>query len=63
MADLQTVGGRWEGEALPGKVMETLAKESKNGIVISGLVSWMNVQRDTNAEGIWMTVALEQFNP
>ena len=43
--------------------MEILTKESKNGIVISGLVSWLNIQRDTNAEGIWITVALEQFNP
>jgi hypothetical protein len=43
-------------------VLDVLANEAKNGIVISGLVAWMKVQRDTNPEGIWMTVAMEQWN-
>ena len=49
-------GGGDEG-FLPDVVMKQLGDHGKNGIVISGLVAWMEVQMDTEGCEIWRGLA------
>ena len=51
-AMIPDTGGGDEG-FLPDVVMKQLGDHGKNGIVISGLVAWMEVQMDTEGCEIW----------
>ena len=65
------LGGRWtlppegvdgvEGSP-PDIVINGLEKHSKDGIVISGVVTWINMHRGTGATGIWKEAALQCWN-
>ena len=55
-------GGVWEpgedgNKKMPKTVMSEMKENSENGIVISGVVAWVAMQMDMNAEGVWMELA------
>ena len=61
-------GGAWEpgvegGTATMETVLAKLQENSPNGIVISSAVSWMAVQLDMHAEGVWMELAEKCWSP
>ena len=72
MTDLPNVGGKWgnlpDGEAHgkgdpPEKVMKVLEEYARNGIVISGVITWISIQRDQGACNIWKEAALQGWSP
>ena len=52
------VGGKGH---LPTGLMEMLEKFGKNGIVISGVVTWIGAQIDTQTNDAWMALAERSF--
>ena len=69
MSDVMSdMGGAWEpGEGSESIAMEALMDElkdkGKHGIVISSAVAWIAVQLEMNAEGVWMEIAEQCWNP
>ena len=48
-----TGGGEEGGGELPGDVLKQLRDHGEKGVVISGLVAWMEVQMDTEGCEVW----------
>ena len=38
-----------------------LKKEAKNGIVINGILVWMDIQQRSTPPNVWMSQAVEEF--
>ena len=61
---LPDCGGRWVpdtggegGGTLPGAVVKQLTDHGQNGIVVSGLVAWIEVQIDSQGPEVWRPLA------
>ena len=59
-------GGGWEGggesDAINRGLLEFLQNNGKNGVVIDGVVAWIDVQTDGVAEAIWMSQAEAKYS-
>ena len=51
-----------EGNMPPVAVLTMLKEHGNNGIVVSGLISWVVVNQNENALNIWNSVALQHWN-
>ena len=62
---VDVTGGGWEGggesDAINRDLLEYLQVKGKNGVVIDGLVSWIDLQQDGVSEEIWMAQAVASF--
>ena len=54
-------GGGGEGSLPPG-VLEELTNFGKNGVVISGVVTWIQAQIGTHGSDVWTSMAERCFN-
>ena len=52
-----TGGGDTGGGGLPGNVLEQLKAHGQKGVVISGLIAWMEVQMNIEGCDIWRALA------
>ena len=66
---LTDIGGKYtppgDGQAegtLPQNVLEMMDLYGKNGILVSGVVSWIQVNKNMDANGIWKQVAEQSWN-
>ena len=48
--------------SLPQNVIQMMKQYGKNGIVVSGVVSWIQVNKNMAANGIWKQVAEQSWN-
>ena len=59
-------GGGWEGggdsDAIDRGLLEFLKDNGKNGVVIDGVVSWIEIQMEGAADGIWKAQAEAKYN-
>ena len=60
-----TKGGGWVGggdaNAIDHGLLEYFKEVGKNGIVIDGVIAWINVQQDRSADGIWKDQANDSY--
>ena len=73
MSSLPSVGGPWipptpDGETdgkknPPIEVIKMMEEQGRYGIVISGVISWIEVQRHNSAGDMWKEVAKQCWNP
>ena len=56
-----TGGGEEGGGSLPTGVLEEIGKLSKKGILISGVVTWIQAQIGTHGTDIWKSLAQRCF--
>ena len=66
---LTDIGGKYvppgEGEpegSLPQNILQMMNQHGKNGILVSGVVSWIQVNKNMAANGIWKQVAEQSWN-
>ena len=60
MNTLADVGGQWVppgGDQTGSEVMKILEEQSKNGLVISGIVAWIQNNYNHGATNIWRKIA------
>ena len=57
---IHDTGGGGPG-AIPPLVLEQISKFGEKGVVISGLVAWMEAQMDTQGSDIWLSLAERCF--
>ena len=59
-------GGGWEGggdsDAIDRGLLEFLKDNGKNGVVIDGVVSWIKIQMEGAADGIWKSQAEAKYS-
>ena len=59
-------GGGWEGggdsDAIDRGLLEFLKDNGKNGVVIDGVVSWIEMQMEVAADGIWKAQAEAKYS-
>ena len=48
--------------SLPQNIIQMMKQYGKNGIVVSGVVSWIQVNKNMAANGIWKQVAEQSWN-
>ena len=58
-------GGGWEGggetDAIDRGLLEFLKEASKNGIVVDGIIAWIDIQQDRSADQLWKARALDRY--
>ena len=60
MNTLDNVGGQWVppgGDQAGGEVNKILEEQSKHGLVISGVVAWIQINYNNRATDIWKKIA------
>ena len=60
MNTLDNVGGQWVppgGDQAGGEVIKILEEQSKHGLVISGVVAWIQINYNNRATDIWKKIA------
>ena len=62
---VDVTGGGWEGggenDAINRDLLEYLQDKGRNGVVIDGLVAWIELEQETVAEVIYMAHAVASF--
>ena len=54
-------GGQNEEGSLPPRVVEEIGKAGKKGVVISGVVTWIDAQIGTHGTNVWKSLAERCF--
>ena len=64
MSDGMT-GGGWEGggetDAIDRGLLEFVQEHGKNGVVIDGIIVWIDIQQDRSADMLWKARALDRY--
>ena len=58
-------GGGWEGggesDAIDRRILEFLKENGKNGIVIDGVIAWIDIHKDRSADMLWKARAIDRY--
>ena len=58
-------GGGWEGggegDVIDGELLDFLVKNGKNGVIVNGILTWIDIQQKETAPDLWQAQANEHF--
>ena len=62
MAQADVMLGRgWEGGGETDAIDRGLLEYFKNGIVVDGVISWIDIQQDRSADQLWKAQAIDRY--